>query len=112
MIQSDCRMDDVVSAYIGLIDLYGDIQVPNNKTDRDYVELTTKATEFLIKSLAQVSQDEKLDFCLKASAWLGLQQLDFMDTLVREVCHSEPQGVHGIRSSFMRGYNPSNLSVG
>ena len=111
MIQTDCRMDEVVSAYIGLIDLYGDMLDPNNESNKDYVELTIKATEFLINSLANTPPDQKLDFCLKASAWLGLQQLSFMDTLVREACHSEPEGVQDIRASFLRGYSQVGFSA-
>lgn len=102
MLSAESRMDELAAAYIGLIDLYGEILNTEEKSAMPYTELSNIATRMLLSSLGEITYQEKMSFCLKASAWLGVQQLHYVNRRSQYDRSYKLEGIDDIKSSLLR----------
>lgn len=104
MLPTKYGMDELVAAYIGLIDIYGDMLLPDERKDPGYQQLSQMAARLLYNTLADMPVQEKMNFCLQAGAWIGKQQLGYIHSRGLNASFMPLDGIEDIRRSLLRTF--------
>lgn len=96
------RLDEITTAYIGLLDVYDEVGGNILKLDEDYKALCKDAVLMMMKSVDNISTQHKMNFCLKAATWLCIEQISYINNQSKHISGIIPLGLDDLKRPLLR----------